>query len=179
MPPTTTFIGIDPGVYGACVAIRGDQLTMLKNEISTEADQWRWIAQFINEPAYALIEQQTARPTWIPDKDSDSGFRQTVLASTVMLYGSYRDLRTMLLCADIDGEDVPPKRWQNGLAIPPKFKGESDNSWKNKLKTEAIRLFPAVKVTLWNADALLIAYYCRQVFNERAQGTTSRSVSRS
>ena len=159
-----TFVGIDPGANGACCALAEDgTVTLLKHDGATEHDQWEWISQWIGEPCHAMIEQQTARPSRIPDREH-GGWRQTVLASTVMLYGSYRDLRTMLLCAAVSFEDCPPKRWQGGLHIPPKYKGESDSSWKNKLKSKALDLFPHVKVTLWNADSLLIAEWCRRSY---------------
>lgn len=124
-----------------------------------------------------MIEQLTARPARILDhaKMKETGrreFRSTVLASTVMLYGSYRDLRTMLLCSGIDYADCPPKRWQQGLGIEPRIREETDTVWKNRLKAVAQGLFPDVKVTLWNADAILIAEYCRRV-HAKTKETTS------
>lgn len=38
-------------------------------------------------------------------------------------------------------------------------KGLEKAVWKNKLKGEAQRLFPSLSVTLWNADAILMANY--------------------
>jgi hypothetical protein len=50
---------------------------------------------------------------------------------------------------------VPPKKWQKAIGMA-KRPGEEQNKWKNRLKEEAQRRFPSVKVTLNNADALLI-----------------------
>jgi hypothetical protein len=50
---------------------------------------------------------------------------------------------------------VPPKKWQKAVGMA-KRPGEEQNKWKNRLKEEAQRRFPSVKVTLNNADALLI-----------------------
>ena len=50
---------------------------------------------------------------------------------------------------------VPPKKWQAILGLG-KAKGIPKTVWKNKLKSEAEKLFPDLKVTLATADALLI-----------------------
>ncbi len=164
------YIGIDPGMNGCCAALRGQQVSLLKHDGATEQDQWQWIMQFIGEPCYALIEQQTARPTWIPDKTTEEGWRQTVLASTVTLYGSYRNLATMLMCADISYQDCPPQRWQKWTGIEPRHKGEKDHQWKGRLKVVAQSMYPELTVTLWMADALLIAAYCKHLAESQNGG---------
>ena len=48
-----------------------------------------------------------------------------------------------------------PAIWQKAHTCG--TKGDlTTTQWKNKLKARAAELFPAVDVTLWNADALLI-----------------------
>lgn len=57
-------------------------------------------------------------------------------------------------------EMVTPQKWMkhysNSLG---KSSDCEKREWKNKLKGEAQRLFPSVKITLWNADAVLLANY--------------------
>jgi hypothetical protein len=48
-----------------------------------------------------------------------------------------------------------PQKWQAKLSLK-KRTGEEQRHWKNRLKEEAQRRFPTIKVTLANADALLI-----------------------
>jgi hypothetical protein len=50
---------------------------------------------------------------------------------------------------------VRPQAWMKTLGLGTS-KGMTKTQWKNKLKTKAQQLFPAVKVTLATADALLI-----------------------
>ncbi len=51
---------------------------------------------------------------------------------------------------------VKPQEWQKALGLGTRGKGQSKTQWKNKLKQRAEQLFPTIKVTLANADALLI-----------------------
>lgn len=48
-----------------------------------------------------------------------------------------------------------PQKWQAKLSLK-KRTGEEQRHWKNRLKEEAQRRFPSIRVTLNNADALLI-----------------------
>jgi DNA modification methylase len=68
-----------------------------------------------------------------------------------------------LTALGIPHEEVAPKRWQQALGIPARRPAESKAQWKARLRGEAQRRFPNVKVTLATADALLIALYCRRV----------------
>ena len=52
-------------------------------------------------------------------------------------------------------ELITPQKWQKALGLGTS-KGMKPTEWKNKLKAEAPRLFPDIKVTLKTADALLI-----------------------
>lgn len=151
------YIGIDPGERGAIAVLANGDPSIWRLENATELDTWNFLAQWIGRDCTALIEQQTARPTFVPSLG-----KPTILASTCHLYGNYRMLRAMLTCANYRFEDCPPKRWQQGLHIPTREKTEKDNQWKGRLKSKCQQLFPSVKVTLGNADALLIAEWCRR-----------------
>lgn len=58
--------------------------------------------------------------------------------------------------------EVTPQKWQKALALGSSKNHSSKAAWKNHLKAMAQRLFPQTKVTLWNADALLISEYAWQ-----------------
>lgn len=56
--------------------------------------------------------------------------------------------------------EIRPAQWQKALGLG--SKGQlSTGDWKNKLKAEAQRRFPASNVTLKTADALLLLEYGR------------------
>ena len=58
---------------------------------------------------------------------------------------------------------VRPQEWQKGLGLG-NSRGMKKTAWKNKLKAEAQRLYPHLKVTMKTADALLILEYYQRIF---------------
>jgi hypothetical protein len=57
---------------------------------------------------------------------------------------------------------VRPQVWQKGFGLGTASACGSKTEWKNKLKAEAQRRFPHLKVTLKTADALLILEYAER-----------------
>jgi hypothetical protein len=69
---------------------------------------------------------------------------------------------------------IKPQAWQRALRLPYK-RGNSNTEWKNKLKAEAQRRFPSLKVTLQTADALLLLDAARLIAshpNTKEKGKT-------
>lgn len=163
-----TYIGIDPGVNGAVADLLGlintrGRAAKAHNMPETEGDLWDLIIEYKGRPnPFAFIEQQAPRPTCLFDRKTRT-FKNVILKSTCVLYGNYMQLRQALTAAGIPYEEITPARWQRGLNIPPRKKKEPERKWKNRLKKKAQQLFPELKVTLKNCDALLIAVYCQRV----------------
>lgn len=67
-------------------------------------------------------------------------------------------LEMALYALGVSATKVLPQRWQGALGLRGK-KGEAKAAHKARIKDWACRTFPSVKVTLWNADALAIAYW--------------------
>lgn len=119
---------------------------------------WDWVQLNVPDEAECVIEKVGG---YIRSKDG--GF---VAGSSAMFnFGrNYGELVMCLTAAEVPFTEVPPQTWQKAMAIPPRRKGESRNSFKNRLKDKACELYPRVKVTLATADALLIAEYSRRTF---------------
>lgn len=58
---------------------------------------------------------------------------------------------------------VKPHDWQKHFKLGTKKDCSGTTEWKNKLKSEAVRRFPTLDVTLKTADALLILDYAKSV----------------
>lgn len=63
-----------------------------------------------------------------------------------------------LLTLGVSVEEVDPKTWQSAIGLRRK-RNRTRTAWKNQLRQRAQDLFPEYRVTLWAADAMLIARY--------------------
>lgn len=74
----------------------------------------------------------------------------------------YGNLEMALIALEIKTTLTSPQAWQKTFMIGTKSK-QTTTQWKNKLKALAQQIFPQLKVTLINADALLILEYFRKL----------------
>ena len=151
-----TFIGVDPGGSGAIVFIetRIDDVWFVKCK-ETEGDLHGALT-LSHEPSFAMIEKVSSMP--------GQG-----VSSTFKFGQSYGFLRGLLIAHEIPFETVTPGKWQKEFGLIRKDKNESGTDKKNRHKARAQELFPSVKVTHANADALLIAEYCRRVKSQQTE----------
>lgn len=142
-------LGIDPGASGGIALLKDDGAQAWKMP-ATERDTWALICP---EPEtwidVAYIEQVHSMP------------KQGV-ASTFKFGQNYGLLRGLLIAASIRFEAVPPRTWQGVFSLPSLKAAGSLTKKKNAHKARAQELFPDLKVTHANADALLIAEYGRR-----------------
>lgn len=138
-------MGIDPGKSGAIAVIN-----TTNNEVSyirldeTSLDVWAFIEA--QQPDCAILERVSAMP------------RQGV-SSTFKFGTSFGFCQGVLVAARIPHVLVTPGEWQKSLRCL--SKGD-----KNVTKSKAQELFPHIKITHKNADALLIAEYARRNAHE-------------
>ena len=162
--PPAVYLGIDPGASGGLACLTASGSVGCVPMPATEADVWWWVSgagkELPGAAAFAVIEEQRPRPTAWFDRRTGK-MQSSILKSTCLLYGNYLQIRGMVTAAGIPFEAVTPQKWQLSFGLK-KDKGEAPGAWKNRLKAKAQQLFPAVKVTLATADALLIAEFCRR-----------------
>jgi crossover junction endodeoxyribonuclease RuvC len=140
------YIGIDPGANGAVVILRedGNYLLQLESAKASEHDIAQCIRICTGDNVVAIIEKVHAMP------------KQGV-SSTFKFGRSYGVMIGILTALGIPYREVTPQTWQKAMSCL--SKGD-----KNVTKAAAQKLFPSVKVTHANADALLIAEYCRRTW---------------
>lgn len=139
------FIGVDPGASGAIAVLdkEGVVVDLFKTGESETDVERKLSCSSGRDGVFALIERVHSMP------------KQGV-ASSFKFGQSYGFLRGILTANLIPFEEVQPAKWQQAMGC--RTKGD-----KNVTKQKAGQLFPTVKVAHWNADALLIAEYCRRV----------------
>ncbi len=171
-------LAIDPGASGGIVAILGGA-TSVHNMPKTEGDVVELIRSYttVNGDNTAYIEQLV------------KFMGQTPMSHMAVYASNHGLIKGVLMALRWRVVMIRPQEWQKslGLGITGRQKAvvkgmtavdaaaekkrvkvlnsQLKRDWKNKLKSEAQRLFPNVNVTLMNADALLIAEYARRQHN--------------
>jgi len=153
LPPTAslrpglTQFAVDPGKSGG-IAVRypGDNVLAFKMP-PTEGDLRDLFVRLYNpdNPTVAYVEKVGG---YIGGPGAPG--------SAMFNFGRNHGFTLGLLSAlYIRTELITPQQWQKRLSLGTS-KGMKPTEWKNKLKAEAQRRFPDMKVTLYTADALLI-----------------------
>ncbi len=142
------FIGIDPGKAGGLAVIYNDTYRAIKcpntvQEMANELIALKNISQDIS--MYAIIEAVHSMP--------GQGVK------SVWTFGQgYGQWLGILATLKIPYIQVTPHKWMKWFGPMPKDKKDR----KNHLKHLAQQRYPEANVTLYNADALLIATYLRE-----------------
>lgn len=74
---------------------------------------------------------------------------------------NYGHLEAVAHTLGLEIRHVTPQKWQKSLSLGTS-NGRSKTEWKNHLKSKAQMLYPNHKVTLANADALLIYHAAKR-----------------
>lgn len=165
----SVFLGIDPGAHGGIAVLSDGCPPVCFGIPDNDYDLLVVLSTYANEP----FEGTTERPNSFAIIEKVGGYvgGDGAPGSAMFNFGvGYGKLLMALTAARIPFEEVPPQRWQKGLAIPKRDRGEGKTAWKNRLKTKAQQLFPSIKVTLATSDALLVAEYCRRLHTGMLSG---------
>lgn len=153
--------GIDPGVNGGVAVICLDTGKYNTWKIPVEGAE---LIQIISnlKGCYVVTEKIQPRP---------SNSLRSVVTSCV----NWGMLKMALIINDIESEFITPSVWQKELGLSRKWDrpaGMTDFQYadwkyaerKKWHREEAKKMFPKIRVTHQNADALLIAEYARRVY---------------
>ncbi len=167
----TTILAIDPGATGGIALQQGSDRVTAYAMPDTEGDVLNLLRSLVPDPAnsVAVIEEVGGYVGKIQP------------GSSMFTFGrGFGFLLGVLQALGVRVELVRPQKWQKALGLGTSRACATKSAWKNKLKSEAQRLYPAIKVTLSNCDALLILEYragqeyprgnLREVAKETLQG---------
>lgn len=139
------YLGLDPGADGAIAILtpEGSVACCIRAKGRTEHDIADALRPVIEDRRVcAMLERVAAMP------------KQGV-SSTFKFGQSYGFLRGLLVALQVPFEEVTPAKWQAYLHC-------RSGGKKAITKAAAQRKWPSETITHGNADALLIAEYCRQ-----------------
>lgn len=144
-------IGIDPGASGGIAVLKESRL-MVYNMPETYPDIYNLLA--------SLAEKHREEGLLAVMEDVGHGIPGQSSRATAVFARHNGHLEMALYALGIRTIKVTPQKWQkyysNSLG---KSSQHEKRVWKNMLKGLAQQMFPSEKVTLKNADAILIANY--------------------
>lgn len=138
--------GIDPGASGGIAAKVG------RDVYTRKLDDLKGLCSWITDMRYHFEEHKPV--AYIEEVPKFVG-RNIPSSSSFTLGKSFGELLGVLTALEIETFRIRPQEWQKAVDAG-KRSGRGDSEWKNHLKSLAQDFFPAHKVTLWNADALLL-----------------------
>lgn len=157
-------IAIDPGVKGALASMLFNNETHEMHMVRTH--NMPVITGEISKTVDYIVDKRTRVICFIenitiqgPLKPGESQFK--VFRSKKLL-DNYMKLVTVFEMKGIKIESIMPMTWQSGLQLRTKGKKEEYKDKKAKFKKYATAIFPQIKVTPSNADALCLLEFGRR-----------------
>lgn len=166
----TKIIGIDPGASGGIAVYNCETKSIfsgkmpirkvtIKNKITpkgnpakrseTDTSRLMLLIKEYGAGAVAIIERVQARPS-----DADNPGKRFQINR---MLANYEAIKATLTVCGVPYAEVVPLSWQKGLKVW--IKGQSKADRKNHFKECAQMWFPTEKVTMANADALLLTRF--------------------
>lgn len=137
------YLGIDPGVSGGIAIVDEAGVVITVEKMPADAARLAMILGAVPTDTIACVEKVHSSP-------------QMGVSSAFTFGNGYGRIEGVLAAYEIDTTFVTPQRWQTDMDC--RTGGD-----KNVTKMRAQQMFPNVRITLWNADALLLAMYCRRL----------------
>ena len=155
-------IGIDPGANGGiAVFIPGKNVKAVKmpKDLTELCDFFAYYRE--NFKPIVFLEKLSIRP----DDVSVQGDRAAMgkLYRIQKMMANYEHLKALIATAGIPYVMVHPGKWQTTLKLRVRGQKEDKAQRKHRYQQHAGNLYPGIKVTLWNADALLLMHFGRYV----------------
>lgn len=151
-----TIIGIDPGAAGGLAVFQPGKIAKtvkMPKDICSLNDFFAYYGE--NFKPLVFLEKLSVRPDDVKDNPGKIYRIQQMLAN-------FEHLKVLLESTGIPYVLVHPMSWQTKLGLRAvKGRKESKKERKNRYKLKAGKEYPECKITLWNADALLIMHFGR------------------
>jgi len=152
------YLGIDPGSSSGCIAIisiiGGEEIkATIEFGKYTTREWFEQLKEFSEEyPCEAVLEKVHGMP------------KMNVVAISSFMK-NVGHIEMALLALNIPFKEVTPQAWMKFYNLK-REKDESKPDWKRRLREHLQRIMPDFKVTNNNADAMLLANYCKTNLNK-------------
>lgn len=153
-------IGVDPGSGGGiAVFIPGQPVKAVKmpKDIADLRDFIGYYAE--NYKPIVFLEKLSVRPDDVAVQDNKAAMGKLYRIQKMM--ANFEHLKAIIETTGVPYVLVHPLSWQTKLKLRVRGQKEEKADRKRRYQECAGQLYPGIKVTLWNADALLIMHFGR------------------
>ena len=153
-------IGVDPGSNGGIAIFIPGQLSKavkMPKDITELRDFFAYYKE--NYKPIVFLEKLSVRPDDVVVKDDRAAMGKMYRIQKLM--ANYEHLKAIIETIGIPYVQVHPLSWQTKLKLRVRGQHEEKAVRKRRYAEVAGKLYPEVKVTMWNADALLIMHFGR------------------
>ncbi|WP_303841548.1 hypothetical protein [Selenomonas ruminantium] len=157
---TNCIIGIDPGASGGIAIYIPGQLVRVVKMPKDPAD-FRDLLGYYKENYTPLVfmEKLTVRPDDIAVQAGAANMGK--LYRIQKMIANFEHMKALMEADGIPFVLVHPQSWQTRLKLRTRGEHEEKDVRKRRYQAYAASQYPSVRVTLWNADALLIMHFGR------------------
>lgn len=161
-------IGIDPGVNGGIAIYIPGQNTKVAKMPKDVSDLRDFFAYYVeNYKPIVFLEKLSVRPDDVMVQGDRAAMGKMYRIQKLM--ANYEHLKALAETSGVPYVMVHPMTWQTGLNLRIRGQHEDKADRKRRYQDHAGKLYPGVRVTLWNADALLIMHFGRWALMNRRQ----------
>lgn len=153
-------IGVDPGASGGlAIFIPGQKTKIVKmpKDITELRDFFAYYAE--NYKPIVFLEKLSVRPDDIKADGDKANMGKLYRVQKMM--ANFEHLKALIETAGIPYAMVHPLKWQTDLKLRTRGVHEEKANRKRRYQERAGALYPEIKATLWNSDALLIMHFGR------------------
>lgn len=164
----SAIIGVDPGASGGiAVYIPDGQIVKtlkMPKDLSELRDFFAYYAE--NYCPLVFLEKLSVRPDDINVSEGTANMGKLYRVQKMM--ANYEHLKALVETSGIPYCLCHPMTWQTKLRLRIRGAKEDKAERKRRYQSAAARNYPGIKVTLWNADALMIMHFGRwALMNDR------------
>lgn len=154
-------IGVDPGANGGIaiyICDRGTKVVKMPKDITELRDFFAYYAEYYKPIVF--LEKLSVRPDDVVVQGDRAAMGKLYRIQKMM--ANFEHLKALIETAGIPYVMVHPMTWQTKLKLRCRNGFvESKSDRKKRYQSIAESKYPGIKVTLWNADALLIMHFGR------------------
>lgn len=158
-------VGIDPGASGG-IAIYRDGHRVQTVKMPREIDDVRQLLEYYTSISRPLVflEKLSIRPDDIAVDGGGANLGKLFRVQRMM--ANFEQLKAVISVCGVPFVLVHPMKWQSYLKLRVKGIKEEKPERKRRYKDTAGKLYPLVRPTMWNADALLIMHFGRRILQD-------------